>query len=124
MSVLSLVFFNVHVLNLVCTAAAGFFIIGAQYVLNNFAAASYETNFRATGVGMELSVGRVGAILGPSWSEPCSKSTPVQRRCSLQSERLRLWQRLPSPRWDLHDSQLSIRYLPKRLSTADVFTSQ
>jgi MFS family permease len=64
-SVLSLVFFNVHVLNLVCTAAAGFFIIGAQYVLNNFAAASYETNFRATGVGMELSVGRVGAILGP-----------------------------------------------------------
>jgi len=64
-SVLSLVFFNVHVLNLVCTAAAGFFIIGAQYVLNNFAAASYETNFRATGVGMLLSVGRVGAILGP-----------------------------------------------------------
>ena len=44
---------------------AGFFIIGAQYVLNNFAAASYETNFRATGVGMLLSVGRVGAILGP-----------------------------------------------------------
>ena len=64
-AVLSLVFFNVHALNLVCTAAAGFFIIGAQYVLNNFAAASYETNFRATGVGMELSVGRVGAILGP-----------------------------------------------------------
>ena len=62
---MSLVFFNVHVLNLVCTAAAGFFIIGAQYVLNNFAAASYETNFRATGVGMLLSVGRVGAILGP-----------------------------------------------------------
>jgi MFS transporter, AAHS family, 4-hydroxybenzoate transporter len=34
-------------------------------VLNNVAAASYETNFRATGVGMLLSVGRVGAILGP-----------------------------------------------------------
>ena len=62
---MSLAFFNVHVLNLDCTAAAGFFIIGAQYVLNNFAAASYETNFRATGVGMLLSVGRVGAILGP-----------------------------------------------------------
>jgi MFS family permease len=65
LSVLSLAFFNLHVLNIVCTAAAGFFIIGAQYVLNNFAAASYETGFRATGVGMELSVGRVGAILGP-----------------------------------------------------------
>jgi AAHS family 4-hydroxybenzoate transporter-like MFS transporter len=65
LAVLCLALFNVHTLNLVCTAAAGFFTIGAQYVLNNFAAASYETNFRATGVGMELSVGRVGAILGP-----------------------------------------------------------
>jgi sugar phosphate permease len=64
-SVLVLVFFNEHALNLLCTAAAGFFIIGAQFVLNNFAAASYETSYRATGVGMELSVGRVGAILGP-----------------------------------------------------------
>jgi AAHS family 4-hydroxybenzoate transporter-like MFS transporter len=45
--------------------AAGFFIIGAQFVLNNFTAAAYETNVRATAVGMELSVGRVGAILGP-----------------------------------------------------------
>jgi hypothetical protein len=34
-------------------------------VLNNFTAASYETNVRATAVGMELGVGRVGAILGP-----------------------------------------------------------
>jgi AAHS family 4-hydroxybenzoate transporter-like MFS transporter len=33
--------------------------------LNNFAAGSYETDFRASGVGMELGVGRVGAILGP-----------------------------------------------------------
>jgi AAHS family 4-hydroxybenzoate transporter-like MFS transporter len=46
-------------------AAAGFFIIGAQFVLNNFTAAAYETNVRATAVGMELGVGRVGAILGP-----------------------------------------------------------
>jgi MFS family permease len=65
LAVVSLAFFNLHALNLVCVAAAGFFIIGAQYVLNNFAAAAYETSFRATGVGMELSVGRVGAILGP-----------------------------------------------------------
>jgi MFS family permease len=64
-AVLLLTFFNVHALNVACTAAAGFFVIGAQYVLNNFTAASYPTSYRATAVGMELSVGRVGAILGP-----------------------------------------------------------
>ena len=51
--------------NITCVAAAWFFIIGAQFVLNNFTAAAYETNVRATAVGMELGVGRVGAILGP-----------------------------------------------------------
>jgi MFS family permease len=64
-AVLTLVFLNDHVVNVMCVAAAGFFIIGAQFVLNNFTAAAYETNVRATAVGMELSVGRVGAILGP-----------------------------------------------------------
>lgn len=64
-AVLTLVFLNDHVVNVTCVAAAGFFIIGAQFVLNNFTAAAYETNVRATAVGMELSVGRVGAILGP-----------------------------------------------------------
>ena len=64
-AVLTLVFLNDHVVNVTCVAAAGFFIIGAQFVLNNFTAATYETNVRATAVGMELSVGRVGAILGP-----------------------------------------------------------
>jgi MFS family permease len=64
-AVLALIPFNVQVVNIVSVAAAGFFIIGAQFVLNNFTAASYETNVRATGVGMMLSVGRVGAILGP-----------------------------------------------------------
>jgi len=59
------VFLNDHVVNVTCVAAAGFFIIGAQFVLNNFTAAAYETNVRATAVGMELGVGRVGAILGP-----------------------------------------------------------
>jgi AAHS family 4-hydroxybenzoate transporter-like MFS transporter len=53
------------VANVACTAAAGFFIIGAQFVLNNFTAHSYPTDVRATAVGMELSVGRVGAIFGP-----------------------------------------------------------
>jgi AAHS family 4-hydroxybenzoate transporter-like MFS transporter len=61
----SLVFVNWHGFNLAIVAVAGFCIIGAQHVLNNFTANSYETGFRASGVGMELGVGRVGAILGP-----------------------------------------------------------
>ncbi|MEI9924786.1 MAG: MFS transporter [Bradyrhizobium sp.] len=64
-AVLTLVFFNDHLVNVTCVAAAGFFSIGAQFVLNNFTATAYETNVRATAVGMELGVGRVGAILGP-----------------------------------------------------------
>jgi AAHS family 4-hydroxybenzoate transporter-like MFS transporter len=61
----TLVFVNGHGFNLAIIAIAGFCIIGAQHVLNNFTANSYETGFRASGVGMELGVGRVGAILGP-----------------------------------------------------------
>lgn len=61
----SLVFVNTHGFNLAIVAVGGFCIIGAQHVLNNFTANSYETAFRASGVGMELGVGRVGAILGP-----------------------------------------------------------
>jgi AAHS family 4-hydroxybenzoate transporter-like MFS transporter len=64
-SVFTLVLFNNHVINLSFVAAAGFFIIGGQFVLNNFTANAYETRVRATAVGMELSVGRIGAILGP-----------------------------------------------------------
>jgi AAHS family 4-hydroxybenzoate transporter-like MFS transporter len=51
--------------NITAVALAGFCIIGAQFVLNNFTAVSYETGVRATAVGMELAVARVGAILGP-----------------------------------------------------------
>ena len=65
LAVLALIPFQIHLINIAAVAAAGFFILGAQFVLNNFAARSYETNVRATGVGMMLSVGRVGAILGP-----------------------------------------------------------
>src|SRR5215471_6805520 len=64
-SVLALVASNTHVLNVTAVALAGFCIIGAQFVLNNFTANSYETSVRATAVGMELSIARVGAILGP-----------------------------------------------------------
>ena len=64
-AVLALTFVGGHGFNLAIVAIAGFCIIGAQHVLNNFTASSYETDIRASGVGMELGVGRVGAILGP-----------------------------------------------------------
>jgi AAHS family 4-hydroxybenzoate transporter-like MFS transporter len=65
-AVATLVFVNSHTFNFAVVAIAGFCVIGAQHVLNNFTANSYETGFRASGVGMELGVGRVGGILGPS----------------------------------------------------------
>jgi MFS family permease len=65
LSVLALIVFNTHAVNLAAVALAGCCIIGAQFVLNNFTANSYETAVRATAVGMELSIARVGAILGP-----------------------------------------------------------
>jgi MFS transporter, AAHS family, 4-hydroxybenzoate transporter len=61
----TLVYVNSHAFNFAVVAIAGFCVIGAQHVLNNFTANSYETGFRASGVGMELGVGRVGGILGP-----------------------------------------------------------
>lgn len=54
-----------HGMRLLLTGFAGFFCLGAQHMLNNFAARAYPTELRATGVGMELGVGRIGAILGP-----------------------------------------------------------
>jgi AAHS family 4-hydroxybenzoate transporter-like MFS transporter len=65
-AVISLVVLNDHLCNFLLVAAAGFFAIGAQFVLNNFTANVYPTSIRASGVGMELGIGRVGAILGPS----------------------------------------------------------
>jgi AAHS family 4-hydroxybenzoate transporter-like MFS transporter len=65
LSVGMLALFNVHSLNVICVGAAGFCILGGQNVLNNFTAASYETEVRGTGVGMMLGVGRAGGILGP-----------------------------------------------------------
>jgi AAHS family 4-hydroxybenzoate transporter-like MFS transporter len=64
-SIAMLILFHQHIVNLLGSAGAGFFIIGGQFVLNNFTAASYETSMRATAVGMELGIGRLGAILGP-----------------------------------------------------------
>jgi MFS family permease len=63
--VLALVAFNTHAVNITAVALAGFCVIGAQFVLNNFTAVSYETGVRATAVGMVLAIARIGAILGP-----------------------------------------------------------
>ena len=56
---------NMHWTNIAFVAVAGFFIMGAQPVLNNFVASLYDTEIRSTGVGWELGVGRLGGILGP-----------------------------------------------------------
>ncbi len=65
LAVLVLIFLGGPAVNLASVAAAGFLIVGAQHVLNNFTASTYHTDVRASGVGMELGVGRFGAILGP-----------------------------------------------------------
>jgi AAHS family 4-hydroxybenzoate transporter-like MFS transporter len=75
-SVALLVLFNVHALNVLCTGAAGFCILGGQNVLNNFTAASYDTEVRGTAVGMMLGVGRAGGILGPFVTGVLQQHTP------------------------------------------------
>ncbi len=71
-----LVFFNIHALNVACVGAAGFCILGGQNVLNNFTAASYDTEVRGTAVGMMLGVGRAGGILGPFVTGLLQQHTP------------------------------------------------
>ena len=46
-------------------AAAGFFIFGAQAVLNNYEAMSYHAEVRGTAMGMAFGISRVGGMLGP-----------------------------------------------------------
>ena len=46
-------------------AAAGFFIFGAQAVLNNYQAMSYHAEVRGTGMGMAVGINRIGGMLGP-----------------------------------------------------------
>ncbi|HLJ25045.1 MAG TPA: MFS transporter [Candidatus Acidoferrales bacterium] len=71
-----LVLVNVHALNIICVGAAGFCILGGQNVLNNFTAASYDTEVRGTAVGMMLGVGRAGGILGPFITGLLQQHTP------------------------------------------------
>jgi len=75
-SVTILVLVNVHALNVICVGAAGFCILGGQNVLNNFTAASYDTEVRGTAVGMMLGVGRAGGILGPFITGLLQQHTP------------------------------------------------
>ncbi len=56
---------NGHLTNIIFISVAGFFLMGAQPVLNNFTAGLYDTEIKSTGVGVELGVGRMGGILGP-----------------------------------------------------------
>ncbi len=46
-------------------AATGFFLFGAQAVMNNYQAMSYRTELRSTGVGAAQGINRIGGILGP-----------------------------------------------------------
>ena len=71
-----LVLFNIHALNVICVGAAGFCILGGQNVLNNFTAASYDTEVRGTAVGLMLGVGRAGGILGPFITGFLQQHTP------------------------------------------------
>jgi AAHS family 3-hydroxyphenylpropionic acid transporter len=50
---------------LASAAAAGFFVVGGQFVVYGLAPTYYPTLLRGTGVGAMVAVGRIGAILGP-----------------------------------------------------------
>lgn len=48
-------------------AVAGFGTTGTQVLLNTFVATYYPARVRTTGLGMSLGVGRLGAIIGPTY---------------------------------------------------------
>lgn len=50
---------------LIAVGATGFFIFGAQAVMNNHIAMSYETGLRSTAVGVAVAVNRIGGVAGP-----------------------------------------------------------
>lgn len=51
--------------SMVLVAGAGFFIFGAQAVMNNYQAMCYRTEIRGTGMGVAVGLNRIGGILGP-----------------------------------------------------------
>jgi AAHS family benzoate transporter-like MFS transporter len=63
----------------VAVVLAGIGTVGAQTVVNVFIASLYPVQVRATAIGAALSVGRLGAILGPLYgSLLLSTGLPVQ----------------------------------------------
>jgi len=50
---------------LVCSALAGFSLLGANYALYGVAASYYPTRVRGLGSGASIAVGRVGSVVGP-----------------------------------------------------------
>lgn len=51
------------------SAAAGFFLMGANYSLYGVAASYYPQSLRGTGCGASVAIGRIGSVLGP-WRCP------------------------------------------------------
>lgn len=47
------------------TFGAGFMVIGAQTCNNGIVASAYPTAVRATAIGVNLTIGRIGSIVGP-----------------------------------------------------------
>lgn len=60
-----LALFSERYMMIIFVAAAGFFVFGAQAVLNNFQVMSYPTEVRGTGMGIAVGINRVGGIMGP-----------------------------------------------------------
>ena len=59
----------------------GFAVIGGQPAINAMAANYYPTEYRTTGVGWSLGVGRIGSVVGPvlgGWLMQGGKLTPEQ----------------------------------------------
>ncbi|MFB7087820.1 MFS transporter [Streptomyces sp. NPDC056296] len=52
---------------LIASAVAGLGALGTQNLVNIFVARSYPAHLRGTGLGFSLGVGRIGAIVGPSY---------------------------------------------------------
>ena len=51
--------------SMVLVACVGFFIFGAQAIMNNYQAMCYRTDIRGTGMGVAVGLHRIGGILGP-----------------------------------------------------------
>ncbi len=64
-AMVALAMFSERYMMIVFVAAAGFFVFGAQAVLNNFQVMSYPTEVRGTGMGIAVGINRVGGIMGP-----------------------------------------------------------